>query len=175
MTAMLLWAIFAVITAATVAALIWPFRPRADRASNDRERNLAVYRDQLSELECDTARGLISPADAAAARNEISRRMLVMTAATRDEQSGAGPHGRRAAFLSALISVPLVSVSIYIALGRPNLPDVPRAERLAKAVENNDFVAMVAQVEAHLAENPRDPQGWQVLTNACAGPSSARC
>lgn len=68
-----------------------------------------------------------------------------------------------------MISIPLVSVSAYAVLGNPNLPGVPRAERLANVVANDDFVAMVAQVEAHLADDPRDAQGWLVLANAHRG------
>jgi cytochrome c-type biogenesis protein CcmH len=94
---MLLWLTFAVMTAAALAALLWPiYPPRRGRGwtteAGLRDAELAVYRDQLAEIDRDVARGLIDPAEAQATRNEVSRRML---AAGRprgpDAGFGAGP------------------------------------------------------------------------------------
>src|SRR5437773_1042765 len=73
-----------------------------------------------------------------------------------------------AAMIAGLLAV-LVSP-----LGRRESARPPRAafgqavllERLAGAVENNDFDALVAKVEAHLAANPNDVQGWMVIAPA---------
>src|SRR5687767_2858545 len=71
---MLLWIIFAVLTAGALAALAWPFYRR--RGLGAEEQEFSVYRDQLAELERDRERGLLAPADAEAARNEVARRLL---------------------------------------------------------------------------------------------------
>mgnify|MGYP001189172949 FL=1 len=73
---MLLWIGFALMTAGVVAALLRPLL-RTARATTGRADNRAdgnVYRDQLSEIETDTERGLISPEEASAARTELARR-----------------------------------------------------------------------------------------------------
>ena len=52
-------------------------RPPASRDAY----NLAVYRDQLAEIERDIARGVLDPGDAEVARAEIGRRILALTPA----------------------------------------------------------------------------------------------
>ena len=167
---MLLWVTFAVMTAAALAALLWPLYRRGSTEAGAREAELAVYRDQLGEIDRDAARGLIGAEEAAATRNEVARRMLA-AAGPKDmaEPSGSSPGVRRAAIVSALLGVPVIALSTYLALGRPDLPGLPRAERMAMAVERSDMDAMVAQVEAYLADNPRDAQGWLVLAPAYRG------
>src|SRR6185436_11825694 len=74
---MMIWLIFAGMTAAVVAVLLVPFtRKLSGSLNSDAEFDRAVYRDQLQELERDQGRGLIGAAEADAARNEISRRLL---------------------------------------------------------------------------------------------------
>lgn len=164
---MTLWIIMAAITAALLAAVLWPLYRRQSHDVDRVEAALAVYRDQLAELDRDAARGLIASDDAHRARNEISRRMLTAAAdARRAATEGAGRGARRAAFVLAAVGIPAASLSLYLVLGRPDLPGLPQAERLATAVERNDFAAMVAQVEAHLAQNPADAEGWLVLAPA---------
>jgi cytochrome c-type biogenesis protein CcmH len=134
-----------------------------------RDAELAVYRDQLAEIDRDVARGLIDPGEAEATRNEVSRRMLAAGGPDDAEPAPPSPGPRRAALLSALVGIPVVALSTYLAFGRPDLPGLPQAERMATALERSDYAAMVAQVEAHLAENPTDAQGWLVLAPAYRG------
>ena len=53
---MLLWFIFALMTAAAVFAVLWPLGHAADAQAGS---DLAVYRDRLDEIERDRAAGLI--------------------------------------------------------------------------------------------------------------------
>jgi cytochrome c-type biogenesis protein CcmH len=52
---------------------------------------------------------------------------------------------------------------LYLALGSPQLPGEPLAERLAQVRQNDSIVKMISQVEAHLERNPDDARGWQVI------------
>jgi len=167
---MLLWVTFAIMTSAALGALLWPVYRRGAPDAGSRDAELAVYRDQLGEIDRDAARGLIGSEEAAATRNEVARRMLA-AAGPKDmaELSSSSPGARRAALVSALMGIPVVALSIYLTFGRPDLPGLPQAERMAMAVERSDVGAMVAQVEAHLADNPRDAQGWLVLAPAYRG------
>ena len=152
--------IFAGMTAAVVAVLLVPFTRKSSGSLNsDADFNLAVYRDQLQELERDQARGLIGAAEADAAQNEISRRLL-QVAKPKNFATGS-----RYSLLAVLL-VPLVALPIYAKYGNPGFPDVPLQERLKGAIANQDFAALVATVEAHLAEAPDDIEGWKVLAPA---------
>jgi len=157
----MLWIIFALLTAAAMAAIVWPLQRKTTYVAQRGVYDQAVYRDQLSELERDRARGLIGPAEADAARNEIARRLL-----NADAKMQSVPRNTRLVPLAALAAIPILAIGIYIAVGHPNLPDVPRAERIAKAVETGDMPALIAKVEDHLAQNPNDAQGWSVLAPA---------
>lgn len=158
---MLPWIGFALLAAAAVAAIAWPLARRMPAAAGRQAYDRAVFRDQLAELERDAARGLIGPAEAEAARNEIARRLL----AAKDE-TGAPKAGSRVVALAALALIPAAAVGVYMAVGHPHLPDVPRQPRIDAAIANQDMPALVAKVEDHLAANPDDLQGWQVLAPA---------
>src|SRR5215831_14416849 len=71
---MILWLVFALMTAAAVLAVLWPLARGG--AANPSGSDVAVYRDQLSEIERDRAAGRIADAEAEAARIEVSRRLL---------------------------------------------------------------------------------------------------
>ena len=73
--------------------------------------------------------------------------------------------GNKYALLAVLL-VPLIALPVYAKYGSPRLPDVPLQERLKGAIANQDFEALVATVEAHLAEAPNDVEGWKVLAPA---------
>ncbi|MEP7174047.1 MAG: c-type cytochrome biogenesis protein CcmI [Aestuariivirga sp.] len=157
---MMIWLIFAGMTAAVLAALAVPFmRQSVDTQSPDSDFDRAIYRDQLQELDRDKARGLIGETEAQAARNEISRRLLQVA---KPEASAAGNNYA----LLAVLLVPLIALPVYAKYGSPLLPDVPLQERLKGAIANQDFEALVATVEAHLAEAPNDIEGWKVLAPA---------
>ncbi|MPT22841.1 MAG: c-type cytochrome biogenesis protein CcmI, partial [Starkeya sp.] len=78
---MLLWIAFSLMTGAAILAVLWPLRTGAAApAASTAEADLAVYRDQLAEIERDRAAGLIAPAEGEAARAEVARRILRATA-----------------------------------------------------------------------------------------------
>ena len=157
---MMIWLIFTGMTAAVVAILLVPFTRKSSGSLNsDADFNLAVYRDQLQELERDQGRGLIGAAEAEAARNEISRRLLQVAKAK------PAAVGSKYSLLAVLL-VPLIALPIYAKYGSPKSPDVRLQERLKGAIANQDFEALVATVEAHLAQNPNDIEGWKVLAPA---------
>lgn len=162
---MLLWILFALMTAVVLAAVIAPL---ARPAPSGRERgsgSLAVYRDQLKELEADRGRGLIEAGEAAAARIEISRRLLRRAEASTAEQPGSGLSGRwhRRTALAAAVLVPLLSISLYLVHGSPGMPGFPAAVQQRLAVDEAGIADLVARVEARLREHPGDGAGWEAV------------
>jgi cytochrome c-type biogenesis protein CcmH len=148
-------------TAAAVFVVLWPLgRSRLASASGG---DVAVYRDQMRELERDRAAGLIGSAEADAARVEISRRLLAAADAQAQAPSASlAPWRRRFTAVAAGVALPLGAVALYLALGLPGLPDQPLAAR-NNGPENRSLASMLAQIEDHLERNPQDGRGWEVL------------
>ena len=172
---MVFWLVLGLMTAAAIFVAVPPLLRRAPAPAADADGDLAVYRDQLAEVDRDFARGAIAQPEAEAARIEISRRLIA--AAERADtihrpDTEAAPHPWRIASVAALIALPLGAVALYLALGSPELPGQPLAERLARARagaatdEPTSLASLVGQVEAHLGRNPDDGRGWEVLAPA---------
>lgn len=158
---MLFSAIVALMTGAAIIAVLWPLSNARARAGSAREADLAVYRDQLAEIERDRARRLIGGPEAEAARIEVSRRLLA--AADADTMPVLVPGAlmrRRAASLLALVGIPLLAAGMYFSLGSPDSPGAPLASR---PKEGMDVAILVRRVEALLAQNPGDGRGWEVI------------
>ncbi|MDA9502879.1 c-type cytochrome biogenesis protein CcmI [Bradyrhizobium sp. CCBAU 11357] len=158
---MTLWFVFALMTVAAIFAVLWPLG-RTSRAQ-DQGSEVAVYKDQLAEIDRDLAAGLILAPEAEAARVEISRRLLAAAASEPATAPMSNLKWRRAAAVLALAGLPLVAIGVYVPLGSPRLQDFPLAQRergsgMAQSLEN-----LVVQVEQHLEKNPTDGRGWNVL------------
>ena len=160
---MLFWVIAAILTLGASLAVLLPLAGGAKGASNAGDHDLEVYRDQLSELDRDMARGLIQPGEAEEARAEIGRRILRLGSAGQSAQTPRPSRSARLVATAAVLAVPLVSWGLYGALGSPDLPSQPLAERLAKNPADSSVDELVARAEAHLAANPTDGKGWDVL------------
>jgi cytochrome c-type biogenesis protein CcmH len=158
---MVFWVSVAILTALAVLAVLWPLSRRAS-GPDDAAQDVAVYRDQLGEVDRDVERGLIAPGEAEGARAEIARRLL---RADRDagKAATASRSRRRIVALAAIVAIPLVSLLVYGTLGRPTYPDQPRAARLQAPAGDETLSTLVARVEDHLAQNPDDGRGWDVL------------
>jgi cytochrome c-type biogenesis protein CcmH len=173
---MTLWLLLAFMTAVAVAAILWPLarRPKPVAAGND----VAVYRDQLDEIERDRSSGAIGAAEAEAARIEVSRRLLAAADAAKAESATAQPAGyRRLAGILALVLVPVGASALYLQLGSPELPGQPLSDRLARvhagvpmqgnaqgnSSQGQSLEALIARVEGYLDKNPDDGRGWEVI------------
>lgn len=157
---MLLWIAMAVLTAAASLVVLAPLGRRGVRdAAADSAGS--IYRDQLAELARDREAGLIAESEADAARVEIARRLLKVSDAGADKLRD-GVVLRRLAALVAIIGVPLIAVGTYLSIGSPNLADQPLAERRLASTDP-ELNGLVAKVETHLAAEPNDGKGWEVI------------
>lgn len=161
---MLFWVIAAILTLGASLAVLLPLAGGPKGASVPGDHDLEVYRDQLAELDRDVARGLIQPAEAEEARAEIGRRILRLGTTGQPGTAARRPSvTTRLVATVAVLAVPLISWGLYIKLGSPDLPSQPLAERLAKNPADSSVDELVARAEAHLAANPSDGRGWDVL------------
>jgi len=79
----MIWLVLAVMVAVALGFLLAPMlRPRRAAEPERLDYDLTVYRDQLTELDADVARGVVSQSEANEARLEIERRMLRAAPAT---------------------------------------------------------------------------------------------
>ncbi|WP_417435120.1 c-type cytochrome biogenesis protein CcmI [Hoeflea sp.] len=165
---MLFWVIAAVMTAIATLALLGPVvRARSEASEAPELHDIEVYRDQLTEVDRDLADGLVEPAQAEVAKTEISRRLL---AAARKSEN-ADPDGklarnrgwRRAAAIVIALFMPVAALTAYLELGQPGLPQLPLSARLQADPQTNDIAMLIAKAEKHLADNPEDGRGWDVL------------
>jgi cytochrome c-type biogenesis protein CcmH len=160
---MTLWIIFAVMTAAAVFVVLWPLghKPRAVEGGSDR----LVYQDQLREIDRDRAAGMIGEAEAESARIEISRRLLA-AAAEETSLASATPQAqrhRRAAALAAIVVIPAIALGFYVYLGSPDVPGQPAFARSSGPQNAQSIASLISQVEEHLARDPNDGAGWEVI------------
>lgn len=157
---LMFWLLAGLLCVVTVAALLATGVAKTAQPLNRSEGALAIYKDQLTELERDVASGVLGDMEAEGQRTEVSRRLLMASR----EQDYSTPYKSR--FPKALVLiVPILAAALYWHLGKYNMPDVPRAERLAAAEKSNDFEAMIARVEAQLEKQPDDLEGWQLLVS----------
>ena len=160
-------------TSLALGLLLLPLIARQRRAAGRDAYNLAVYRDQLTEVDRDAARGTLPSDQAEAARAEIGRRILALKPA--EPASGEGP-APAVASVVAILLMPIAALSLYGALGSPFLPDLPFAGRGAAASgmvagddSHIDMTAALAKLRAHLKDHPDDLTGWLLLARSEVG------
>ncbi len=160
---MTLWLVLVLMTAAAMFAVLWPLARRTPlRHGSD----VAVYRDQLDEIQRDCSTGLIGDAEAEAARVEVSRRLIAAADAEESERPAeetATLRHRRVTAIAGLVLLPAGAFALYLTLGSPDLPGEPLAARVQTAAEARNVQDMVARVEDHVARNPNDGKAWEVL------------
>jgi len=163
------WILFALMTGLAVMAVLWPLsRPRSTRDITSSEGEKVFYEDQLLEIDRDHARGLFTAQEAASAKAEAARRLIRATATnitpvnTLDEPA---LRRRRAASALALSSVPLLALAVYGAYGSPGMPAQPLEARMAETIDvaSIDMNEAIIRIETHLAQNPTDGRGWEIL------------
>ncbi|MCF2870449.1 c-type cytochrome biogenesis protein CcmI [Octadecabacter sp. G9-8] len=135
------------LTVFAVIAVMTPlWRGRGDDASESTD--IDIYRDQLSEVDRDLARGVLDPAEADRTRTEISRRLLTADADARAQSSDA-PRGLSRG-VAAVLAIALLAGTgaLYVTLGAPGYGDVPRADRIAAGQERRENRPLQLEAEA---------------------------
>lgn len=155
------WILVAILTAAVAIVLTHPLMRSRGTAIADRQGEVAVYRDQLAELERERASGLIAETEADYARAEIGRRLLAAASVKSERETAltALRHSVIATLVTA--AIPVTGLCLYLFMGSPNHPDMPLEARLENP--GSDMNLLIAKAERHLAQNPQDGAGWDVL------------
>ncbi|TMQ75647.1 c-type cytochrome biogenesis protein CcmI [Candidatus Accumulibacter phosphatis] len=161
MTAFLIAAALLVI--AVIALLLPPLlrTPRFSGSTDQSEANLAIFRDQLAELERERREGSLAEADFAQAKSELQRRLLEEVPAQAAPATTDG--GSRQTALALLVLIPLAAAAGYALLGEPRALDpLQRQARIAP----EQIEAMLNSLVDKLQKNPDDHQGWVMLARS---------
>jgi cytochrome c-type biogenesis protein CcmH len=184
---MILWGLAGALSLIVLGSILYPLLRTSSRVRNSAEYDLAVYRDQLAELERNRAQGLISEAEAEAGRTEIGRRILAADKRRR-EGGGRAAGGRWAVRFGAVLGGLAVvgATALYLHLGSPGKEAVPFATRdvpktreaivaarngtapqgqggASSQAEAGSLSEMEQRLAAQLAEEPADLRGWLLL------------
>lgn len=175
----LFWVICAALILIALAFILPPALQRSEEANvkSDDERkkaNIAVYRDQLSELQADVRNGIVSEEQYAQDREEIERRLLEDIATTSTKKTAAPPvSARNTAYLLG-IGLPLVAIIFYLNVGNPKSISEPPvtasqsrpAEPASEGRTQEQIQANVEKLAKRLQSNPSDAQGWTMLARS---------
>ncbi len=162
---MILWIAYAVLVAAVIAVLVRPMLSDDDGTATAEEADLAVYRDQLAEIDAERDRGQIDQIEAESARRELARRLIRRSEEVDGDRTAATSGGISTSGMAyaTAIGIPLVSLAIYLSLGSPSMPSMPQSARLQSSPNGATINELVAKVEAQLRQTPEDGRGWDAI------------
>ncbi|MCI2393362.1 c-type cytochrome biogenesis protein CcmI [Aliiroseovarius sediminis] len=162
---MVFWLIIGALTLATILVLarrmLLPSSV-AQATKDDTARltsDMKVYRDQLSELDRDVARGTLAAQEADRARVEISRRLLEAdkAAQAKDRPTDAPQNISRLVMGLSAAVLACGAFGLYWVLGSPGFQDLGRDKRVAMSQEMRDNRPSQAKVEADMPPWPGPP------------------
>ncbi len=177
--------VLAVLGVLPVVLTLWRGRDGGDAAPD-----LAIYRDQLREVERDLDRGVLSAEEAERTRTEVARRLLDADR-TRPAPVGEAPRPARIAAAAGVgVGALAAAIGTYAWLGAPGYPDLPIAERLAQAEARRaerpsqaeaearaeaagtlpapiepepEFAELMERLRSAMETRPDDAEGWRLL------------
>lgn len=155
---------------------------------------LAVYRDQLAEVDRDLARGVLDQAEAERVRTEVARRLLAADKAGAAQTARAPRALSRAAMGLVVFAVIAGAALLYIEIGAPGYEDQPLAKRIARSEDmrrnrpdqatveeaaaaglpdlplaDGEFLDLMTKLRGAVAERPNDLEGLRLLARNEAG------
>lgn len=161
---MILWFSIAALIVGASLFVLWPLI-RGGAGEDRLAREVAMYEARKAELVRQRDAGEISTGECDAALAEQGRALLVLsrgrTAAAGDAAGKSGAR-RKFAALMVLVGVPVLALPIYLRVGAPSLPDAPLASR-ERSQQQFDVATALQKIEAHLAQNPGDARGFEVV------------
>ncbi len=165
---MTLWILLTLLAAVAAAWLTIPLVRRHEARADERAQTLAVLRDQLADVDVQLAAGSLAPADAEGLRVEIKRRILGLghRPDAPDRPLGARTLSGVALAMAALVAV--AATALYATMGRPDLGETAVAAPPADAAPAVDpqaaqIAALTSQLEAKVAADSKNPEGWRLL------------
>jgi len=154
---MIIFVVVAGLLAAAVLAYV--LRPLISREGKDRvsrrAANIAIYKDELRELDTDLAAGTLAREDYDKAKLELEARLLEDASAG---DAAVAPMRAKRRLVAIGAAVPLLAIAVYLVTGNPLAMSPARQLPDAAQIE-----AMVDRLAAKMREHPEDADGWKLL------------
>lgn len=170
------WSIVGGMTLVTIGLLVrpllWPRALREGGPVDSTRLNVAVYQDQLAELERDLESGVIDADQFTGAREDLQRSLVESNPAATPAPQAVRKASAPAAALAIAIIVPVLALPIYLWLGAGEAGitgRAPPAQALPHGAEGDmpaQVQEMVASLRARLQANPDDLNGWLLLARS---------
>lgn len=161
---MTLWIGIVLLTFGAAALALRPlFMRRKERTSLDHA--ISFYETRRAEMRRQAEAGLISQAECEAYEAEQARRLIALGRQARgghEVSDASATRRRKMAAMLLLAGLPLLAIPLYLKVGRPGMPDQPLAARITEP-RNLQLADALARIEAHLAKNPNDAKGFEVV------------
>lgn len=138
--------------------------------------NIAIYRDQIAELDADLSNDVLSKEQYEKSKQELQKRMLLdVNASGTESGTDALPSKARGLVTAVVImlAIPLTAISLYMTIGdtRGLLPQSQLAnatqfhsENMAGVPQGHaEIKSVVDNLVARLQDNPEDIEGWVML------------
>ncbi len=172
-TVSLFWIATAVCVAVALAFVLPPLLRRKEVVAKAARRdiNIAVYRDQMKEMEADRNNGLLSEEQFEAGKLELEAR-LAEDALAKADAVMAPVASRRLGFTMAGV-LPAAAFALYFWLGNPmSLISIAEAQAnpaMAEAAQGqHDIMKLIKQVEDKTKADPNDGAAWAILAKTYA-------
>lgn len=169
----LFWGVAAAAVALALAFVL-PFLLRHSNVERSkaarREINLAVYRDQMKDLNAELSSAQLSQEQYLASKLELETR-AAEDALAHEDSAPVPVASRRLGFTLAAV-LPAAAIGLYVWLGNPGaliaVANGPAALSAGAETTEADILQMIQQIEARAQANPTDSQAWEALATANA-------
>ncbi len=180
------WLIAAMLTGLVLAPLFAVLLRGGGR--NAVSSDIAIYRDQLSEIDRDVARGILPEEEAERTRLEVQRRLLDADRTHEDAAGNAPRPARRAMAAAVALCVAGGGFALYFLVGAPGYPDLPLSVRIEQSAEiaarrpsqdaaeaeavailpdrpelDPEYAALMERLREVVEQRPDDQQGLRLL------------
>lgn len=160
----MIWAGFALLAVMALMPFVLAARGRAEVTRMDAR---DAWREQKATIEREHRLGRLTEKEYEQSLVELDRRTLA--AADEDGQmTGPTAAGGTPVLVAALAALVILGAGgLYAHLGNPGVPESPAPRKeAAPGSEDARILDLLPQIEARLANNPQDAEGWRVLGQA---------
>jgi len=152
---MLFWVLVTAMTLIVGGLIVLALLRRPPETLGASDKDIAVYRDQLKDIEREVERGVLAQEEAERVRVEISRRIIAADRAKAAEPASDNQPGRMTSTVTAALVVAAMagaSLYLYSRIGAPGYPDLPIAERLDEIAKVKANRPRQAEAEAEVGD-----------------------
>src|SRR5688572_10618053 len=179
------WVTCIVLVAIALAFILPTLLQRDDKNTRQedggrRAANVAVYRDQIAELQREMENGIVSPEQYQEDRDALERRLLqdVAVPDSAGTVNGKSTGATRGIAYALAIGIPVIAVALYLLLGKLDAmsasPSPTESAQTAAPVSpmvngqpsQKQIEANVAALAKRLEQSPDDLQGWTMLARS---------